>query len=147
MNNITMPGMSMSMVFTTAHNTPFLSSQWTPTSSASYAGTCIFLVALAIISRTLLAYRHLLEVKFHDKAVKRRYIVVAGESADKKEKQMRVSEVEVPDDATLTTQGVDERVKVVRTARRRVEMQPWRFSTDLPRACLFTVQAGVGYLL
>lgn len=149
MTNMTMPGMSMSMVFTTAHNTPFLSSQWTPTSSGSYAGTCVFLAILAIISRTLLAYRHLLEIKFHDKAIKRRYIVVAGETADKEEKQIRVSETEVAEDATatLTTQGVDERVKVVRTATRGREMQPWRFSTDLPRACLFTVQAGVGYLL
>lgn len=141
-----MQSSGMSMVFTTAHDTPLFSSQWTPNSRAAYAGTCIFLAVLAIISRMLQAYRHLLEIKFHDKAIKRRYVVVAGE-AGQKEKQLRVNEAEVSDEATLTTQGVDERVKIVRTSRKGVEIQPWRFSTDLPRACLFTVQAGVGYLL
>ena len=138
---------SMSMVFTTSHNTPLFSSQWTPTSRGSYAGTCIFLVILAIISRILQSYRHLLEMRFHDKAVKRRYIVVAGETADRREKQLNVTDTEISDEATLTTRGVDERVRVVRASRRGAETQPWRFSTDLPRACLFTVQAGVGYLL
>ena len=138
---------TMPMVFTTNQRTPLFSSQWTPTSSEGYAGTCIFLVVLAIISRLLQAYRHILEIKFHDKAVKRRYIVVAGETPSEREKQLQISETEIPEESTLTTRGVDERVRVVRSASRGLEAQPWRISTDLPRACLFTMQAGVGYLL
>lgn len=140
-------GMSMSGVFTTDQSTPLFSSQWTPTSSGSYAGTCIFLVVLAVISRLLQAYRHIVEIKFHDKALKRRYIVVAGETAEQSEKQFGVSVTEKPEEATLTTRGVNERVRVLRASRRGLETQPWRFSTDLPRACLFTVLAGVRYLL
>ena len=51
------------------------------------------------------------------------------------------------EEGVLTTRGVDEGVRVVSTAGRGIELQPWRLSTDLPRACLFTVQAGVSYLL
>lgn len=88
----------------------------------------------------------MLELKWHDKAVKRRYVVVAGETPADKERQM-VPEGEKSDTAVLTVRGVDENVRVVRSSGRRIETVPWRFSTDLPRACIFTVQAGVGYLL
>lgn len=137
--------MSMSMVFTTDHSTPLFSSQWTPTSTGGYAGTCIFLIVLAIIARLLSAYRRVLEIKWHDKAVNRRYIVLAGDSAGQQERQ--TGESEKLEEATLTARGVDERVKVLRTSRTGIETQPWRFSIDLPRACIFTVQAGVSYLL
>lgn len=59
----------------------------------------------------------------------------------------RKGEVEKSEEATLTTRGVDESVRVVRTGRLQVQGVPWRFSTDLPRACVFTVQAAVGYFL
>lgn len=137
-------GSAMPMVFTDDHSTPLFSSQWTPSSTGSYAGTCIFLLILAIISRVLEAYRHVLEVKWHDVAVRRRYVVVAGETA---ERQLGSAEVEKTEEAVLTTRGVDERVRVLRVSRRGVETQPWRFSTDLPRAAVFTVLAGVGYLM
>lgn len=137
----------MSMVFTTDHSTPLFSSAWTPTSTGGYAGTCIFLIVLAIISRLLQCYRHTLESKWHDKAMKRRYIVLAGETGEQREKQLGLINAEKSEEATLTTRGLDERVKVLRSSRGGVATQPWRFSTDLPRACVFTVQAGVGYLL
>ena len=139
--------MSMPMVFTTDHSTPLFSSQWTPTTTGSYAGTCIFLVVLAIISRMLQAYRQIIEIKWHDKAVKRRYIVLAGETTEQREKQLGLNDTEKTEEALLTARGVEERVRVLRSSRRGVETKPWRFSTDLPRACIFTVQAGVGYLL
>jgi hypothetical protein len=147
MSGMSHSGMSMSMVFTTDHSTPLFSSQWTPTSTGSYAGTCIFLIVLAIISRLLQAYRHVLEIKWHDKAVQRRYIVLAGETAEQRERQMGLSNAEKTEEATLTARGVDEQVRVLRTSRKGLEAQPWRFSTDLPRACVFTVFAGVSYLL
>ncbi len=139
--------MSMPTVFTSDHSKPFLSSQWTPNSIGGYAGTCIFLIVLAVISRILQAYRHGLEVKWHDRATKRRYVVIASESSDEREKQLGAVEPEKSDEAVLTVRGVDERVRVVRSSSRGLETQPWRFSTDLPRAFVFTVQAGVFYLL
>jgi hypothetical protein len=87
MSSMRSNGGSMSMVFTTDHSTPLFSSQWTPTTGGGYAGTCIFLVALAILSRVLLAYRHFQEHRWHDKAVKRRYVIVAGESDADRERQ------------------------------------------------------------
>ena len=71
--------------------------------------------------------------------------MVAGESAS--ERQLDTSADDKSDQATLTTRGLDENVRVVRMPRQKVQGTPWRFSTDLPRACIFTVQAGVGYLL
>ena len=143
----TTSSMSMGMVFTNDHSTPLFSSAWTPTSTSGYAGTCIFLLILAILTRLLQAYRHVIEAKWHDKAINRRYVFIAGESEADRERQAIGSGGEKATEATLTVRGVDERVKVVKTARRRMEAVPWRFSTDLPRACIFTVQAGVGYLL
>ena len=137
----------MPMVFTNDHTAPLYSAQWTPTSTGGYAGTCIFLILLAIVSRLMHAYRHVLEMKWHDKATKRRYVVLAGETPAEREKQLSESMADPAEGATLTVRGVDERVKVLRTSRKCVETQSWRFSTDLPRAAVFTVQAGVGYLL
>ena len=139
--------MSMAMVFTNNHSTPLFSSKWTPSTSGAYAGTCIFLVVLAVISRLLSAYRHTVEQKWHDRAVNRRYIVVAGETEADRERQTIGSGGEKSEEAVLTSRGMDERVKVVRTLKKGFTSTPWRFSTDLPRACIFTVQAGVGYLL
>lgn len=142
---------SMPMAFTNDHSTSLFSHQWTPTSTSGYAGTCIFLIILAIISRMLVAYRHVLEAKWHARDVNRRYIHVAcgGESdADKERQDLSTEQQHKSDEATLTVRGLDERVRVIRTpAQAGIHIQPWRFSTDLPRACVFTVQAGVGYLL
>ena len=74
-------------------------------------------------------------------------MVLAGETAEQRERQLGFGEAEKPEEATLTARGVDERVRVMRTSRSGMETQPWRFSTDLPRACVFTLYAGVAYLL
>ena len=94
----------------------------------------------------LYAYHHVLEAKWHDRAVNRRYIHVADEHTDGERQGLPASEKS--DEATLTVRGMDERVKVIRTPTQAgLQITPWRFTTDLPRACIFTVQAGVGYLL
>ena len=137
---------AMPMAFTNDHSTPLYSSQWAPSTTGHYAGTCIFLIVLAIISRMLVAYHHVLESKWHDLAIHRRYIHVAGDSSDGERQGLPASEKN--DEATLTVRGMDERVKVIRTPTQAgLQITPWRFSTDLPRACIFTVQAGVAYLL
>lgn len=95
----------------------------------------------------LVAYRSVLETKWRDLAINRRYITVAGDNPADRERQAVPAEGK-NDEATLTVRGLDERVKVIRTpAHAGINITPWRFSTDLPRACIYTVQAGVGYLL
>ncbi|KAI4725996.1 Ctr copper transporter [Aureobasidium sp. EXF-10728] len=144
-----MSGMgSMSMVFTTVHNTPLYSKAWTPTSTGAYAGTCIFLIVLAILSRLLQAWRHTLEQKFHDKAMKRRYIVVRGEQEGEPfPEEPEATREKTEPQAVLTSRGLNEQVRVITAKSRSIESAPWRISTDLPRACVYTLQAGLGYLL
>ena len=137
--------MSMPMVFTTDHSTPLYSSVWTPWNRSGYAGTCIFLIFLAVISRLLYAWRRQLELKWLDGFVNRRYVMVMGDAES--ERNLPNGPTEKSKDATLTARGVDERVRVLLAARAGAEIMPWSFGIDLPRACIFTVQAGVGYLL
>ncbi|KAL4865795.1 hypothetical protein BDV12DRAFT_210897 [Aspergillus spectabilis] len=134
--------MTMAMVFTNTHNTPLFSSQWTPSSSASYAATCIFLITLSIISRCLVAVKTYMEQRWLNAHLKRRYIVVAGKPSE-------AGRIEVDPDAKtgtlVTARGVEESVRVV--VRNSCEMMPWRFSVDLPRAIIFLGTSGVSYLL
>ena len=160
--------MPMIMTFQTQRATALYAAAWTPRSPAAYAGTCIFLIALAAIWRLLHAAGHQLERRWHDRAVRRRYVVLAddgngaggtGGTGDASAREKRPGTTSSGDgegegddersaEATLTTRGVDERVRVVRTAvLRRGEVAAWRVSTDVPRAGLLVVQAGVGYLL
>jgi hypothetical protein len=131
----------MAMSFFTATNTPLYSEAWTPTTAGQYAGTCIFLILLSILLRAVFTAKSFLEVRAVKSALKRRYVVVAGEKA--------VVDI-ATDDANsmtgvLTTNGVQEDVRVVSAPVSHI--QPWRFSVDLPRALLMTIAAGVGYLL
>ncbi|KAK3074693.1 hypothetical protein LTR53_002700 [Teratosphaeriaceae sp. CCFEE 6253] len=137
----------MGMTFTTGQSTSLYSLAWTPSTTGGYAGTCIFLILLATISRLLLAYRHVLESKWHVRAINRRYVMITGVSEADRERQVLGRDSEKVEEAVLTSKGLDERVKVLRTPRSAVQGTPWRFSTDLPRALLFTLNAGLGYLL
>src|SRR5437763_966369 len=96
-----MPGMSG--VFTTSYNTPLYSNSWTPTSAGSYAGTCIFLIVLALILRGIVAFKAIVEQKWIAQARNRRYVVVKG-------KMTEAGKVEMDPDAKaaslITAQGV-----------------------------------------
>jgi solute carrier family 31 (copper transporter), member 1 len=132
----------MTMAFFTSTDTPLYSSSWTPTSAGAYAGTCIFLIILAIILRAIFTLKAFLEARAIESALKRRYVVVEGENGGLADK--------VASDANsttgiLTTNGVAENVRLVQAPVKRI--QPWRFSVDLPRALVMTVAAGIGYLL
>jgi copper transporter 1 len=125
----------------TATNTAIYSNSWTPKSIGGYAGTCIFLIVLAIIFRAVFTVKSFLEARAIESALKRRYVVVEGESgmADK-----------IASDANsmtgiLTTNGVAENVRIAQAPVRHV--QPFRFGVDVPRAALMTVATGIGYLL
>lgn len=148
-------GHSMAMAFTNSHDTPLFSEQWTPNSTGSYAGACIFLIILAVISRMLACYRQVLEARWYDRHVNRRYLTVSGEPIVDQEKAAGPEAASEDDrnnnnenNATLTLRGVREQVKVIRTPTQHgIQVAPWKLDTDLPRACVFTVQHGVGYLL
>ena len=105
-------------------STPLYSTGWTPSTTGQYAGTCVFLIVLATIFRALFSYRTIQEHHWRDLDLKRRPISTSGKKQD--------------DGARL-----DEKDIGAGTRKRR----PWRISTDVPRALLDTVIAGVGYLL
>jgi hypothetical protein len=140
-SNSTIMAMSgMVMVFFTSTKTPLYSSAWAPTSTGTYAVTCIFLIFLAAIFRGLLAVRAFQEQKWLDAELNRRYVVVTGEKL-----KDRISQDNDMKRMVLSANGVEEDVLVV--ARKGSGVRPWRVSTDLPRAVLDTVIVGVAYLL
>ncbi|KAL8823746.1 MAG: hypothetical protein Q9191_005585 [Dirinaria sp. TL-2023a] len=140
-SNTTMSSM-MSNVFTTITSTPLYSTAWTPATTGSYAGTCIFLIVLATISRCLAAGKHLLEHRWLDNELNRRYVSVRGTPT---EVERINSDSRAKTGTLITERGVEEHVRVVR--RKRKGVVPWRFSVDLPRAAYVMVLSGVQYLL
>lgn len=132
----------MVMTFFSSTRTPLFSDAWTPRSTAAYAGSCIFLIVLAVLFRCGLALRHRLERYWMDRHLNRRYVVVAGQPTEK----ARIStDTEAKTALLVSAAGVEEEVRVVRRHVRGVP--PWRLSVDLPRAMVVTVLSGVGYLL
>lgn len=89
-----------------------------------------------------MAFKAAMERKWLAIALDRRYVVVAGK---KPESAFADADPDTIKTGTLTCQGVDETVRVVRQVT--TETQPWRFSVDLPRAALAFVVTGVSYLL
>jgi hypothetical protein len=140
-----MSGASMGMMmssFTSSMSTPLFSEAWTPNSVGTYAATCIFLIVLAMIFRAILAGKGMLEARWLDQEMARRYIVVAG-------KQTLAGRLSADSDKrnfTLSENGVEENVTVVQR-RDGGHARPWRLSIDPVRAVLDTIIAGVGYLL
>ncbi|KAK5944770.1 hypothetical protein PMZ80_001970 [Knufia obscura] len=134
--------MSMVMVFTNSHSTPLYSNSWTPHTSGQYAGTCIFLILLAITGRCLLAAKHMLELRWSAAARNRRYVVVAGRTPESGRIE---SDPDAKEGSLVTAQGVEERVKVVQATKQPVI--PFRLSVDIPRALMTFVIVGIGYLL
>jgi hypothetical protein len=136
-----MASMTPSMGFTFSTNIPLYSNAWTPSSTGSYAGTCIFLIVLASIFRGLIAFKHVLEARWIDIDLHRRYVVVAG--ADGVAEEVRAGDSEKT--TLLSQRGIEEDVRVVRAGGRIA--RPWRLTRDPVRAAVVTVLAGVGYLL
>ncbi|EEH22066.1 hypothetical protein PABG_04277 [Paracoccidioides brasiliensis Pb03] len=134
--------LTMAMVFQTIQATPLYSNDWTPRSAGTYAGTCIFLIVLAVIFRALLAAKSMLEHRWAAAAMSRRYVVVAGQLPAAERIQM---DPNASTGTLVSANGVEEKVRVV--ASLKGQTAPWRFSVDLPRALLVMVTAGVGYLL
>ncbi|KAF6816109.1 ctr copper transporter [Colletotrichum sojae] len=64
MSSMSMSMSDMAMTFFESFQTPMFSTAWTPSSQGAYAGTCIFLIALASILRLLVALKPILENRF-----------------------------------------------------------------------------------
>ncbi len=84
--------------------------------------------AQATIFRALFSYRAIQEARWRDVELKRRQVIVSGKKQDDNGAGLGEKDI-----------GAGNRGK--RRSR------PWRISTDVPRALLDTVIAGVGYLL
>jgi Ctr copper transporter family len=128
--------------FINSQTTSLYSSKWVPGSAGAYAGTCIFLIVLASISRCLFAFKAILEQRWLAKARSRRYVVVKGKATEAEKVD---SDPVAKTGALITTNGVEENVKIVQSDTRGAV--PFRLSIDIPRAGLVMVIAGVGYLL
>ncbi|KAI0379344.1 Ctr copper transporter family-domain-containing protein [Hypomontagnella monticulosa] len=119
----------MAMTFFFSSTTSLFSKFWTPTTSAEYAGTCFFLILLAVVMRTMLAMKPILEMTLWDRAV--------GHGGEL-----------IPDDESgylkdVTVQPPTKRMYTV--VRKR--WAAWRFLTSLGRAFFELILATVGYLL
>jgi len=137
-----MSSMSMSIVFHTGYGDSLFSSSWTPNDAGSYAATCIFLVFFAAVYRGLFALKSILEQRWLDAARRRRYITVAGQQ---RESERIDNDADAKKMVLLTSQGVEEEVRVI--ARSNRGAMPWRWSTDLPRAFMVLLVTLVGFLL
>lgn len=132
---------TMTVSFQNNMATALYSERWTPSSAGTYAGTCIFLIALAVIFRGLFALRALQESRWLDRELDRRYVVVNGRQT----MHDNVSGDSLKRNMMLSANGVEEEVMVVK--KRHSHVRPWRLSVDPVRAVVDTVIAGVGYLL
>ncbi|KAI1320162.1 Ctr copper transporter family-domain-containing protein [Xylariaceae sp. FL0255] len=133
--------MTMAMVFNTNLKTALYSNSWTPENAAAYTGTILFLIMLAVLFRVLLAGKSILEARWLETEMNRRYVVVQG----KLPLAEKIARDEMATRMTLTENGVEEDVLVVE--RKNKPIRPWRLSVDPLRAALDTLLAAVGYFL
>ncbi|KAI2469992.1 Ctr copper transporter family-domain-containing protein [Annulohypoxylon bovei var. microspora] len=120
----------MVMTFFVSSTTSLFSKAWTPTTSAQYAGTCIFLVVLAVFMRFMLALKPVLEKSLWNTAV--------GPGGEL-----------IPDEEA----GYQKEDTTTRSPLRRVygdirkRWAAWRLKTSLSRASFELSLATIGYLL
>lgn len=132
---------TMMVAFQNDMNTALYTEAWTPTTIGQYAGTCIFVIALAAIFRGLFAVRAIIEARWLDQEINRRYVAVKGQLP----MQDKMSVDSLKQDMVLSANGVEEQVMVIK--KRHTVARPWRASVDPVRAIVDTVIAGTGYLL
>ncbi|KAI1084470.1 Ctr copper transporter family-domain-containing protein [Whalleya microplaca] len=125
-----MTSADMAMTFFSAVTTPLYSSSWTPSGTGTYAGTCIFLIALALTHRVLLAMRFLL---FDSNPALHRH---------------RHQHHKVLSEDGADYDGSSGRAELMgRHVREQWNSHPFRVATETMRAVLEVVIGGVGYLL
>ncbi|KAJ5999028.1 hypothetical protein N7451_006838 [Penicillium sp. IBT 35674x] len=124
-SSMTMSMSEMSMTFFTSFKTPLYSEDWTPTSKGTYAGTCIFLIALAVILRVLIAVRPVLEGRLWTDGISHASEPLIGEHDHKKHMS-----------------GAQKSMKEIGRRWSR-----WRANPAAGRATFELILAGVAYLL
>ncbi|KAK9454397.1 Ctr copper transporter family-domain-containing protein [Dipodascopsis uninucleata] len=128
---------SMDMLFHTSTTDSLFAAGWTPSSTGKYAGTCIFLIVLAVIYRFTHIIKHRSERYFTTRALDNRYRgsikATRSDAVDTIEKSVDSSEACCPDAATPTGFFSPYR--------------PWCFSSDVPMALIQTLLSGISYLL
>ncbi|KAI6083331.1 Ctr copper transporter family-domain-containing protein [Hypoxylon rubiginosum] len=125
MSSMTMTMADMAMVFFQSVTTPLYSSSWTPQGTGSYAGTCIFLIILGLVHRSLIALRS---------------IVFDSSSTRRPQKTISSDSDEYPgSNSELESAG----------SRIRTEWNshPFRMVTETARSVLEVIISGIGYLL
>jgi len=126
----------MNMAFHNTMTDNLFFESWTPTTTGQYAGACIFLIVLAIAHRFLVAFKSVQDAKWQAKE-QARSIVVAGRGGSHRNSMESVDN-DPKNMVTITTTG---------EASRNPWTVPWRFSTELPRAILGTINTFLGFLL
>ncbi|XXG98036.1 hypothetical protein Hte_004353 [Hypoxylon texense] len=126
MSSMMMTSADMAMVFFQSVTTPLYSSSWTPQGEGSYAGTCIFLIVLALLHRILVAIRSVVfdsasTLQRHPKAVSSDSDEYPGSNSELESAGMRI--------------------------RSEWNSHPFRMVTETTRALLEVVIGGIGYLL
>lgn len=92
--------------------------------------------------RSLIAAKHILELRWSAQARNRRYVVVAGRAP---EAGVIENDADAKEGSLVTAHGVEERVRVVRSTKQ--PGIPFRLSVDVPRAMMVALITGVGYLI
>ncbi|KAL2821212.1 Ctr copper transporter family-domain-containing protein [Aspergillus granulosus] len=117
----------MSMTFFTSYKTLLFSNSWSPTTQGQYAGTCIFLIVLAIILRFMIALRPILERRVWNDGPRG---AVHGAS-----------------DTSLEKAALEKPGRVTVTQEIRSRSSNWKVNCAGGRATYEVVVAGVAYLL
>ncbi|KAI1774853.1 hypothetical protein F4818DRAFT_416957 [Hypoxylon cercidicola] len=124
-SSMMMSSADMAMVFFQSVTTPLYSSSWTPQGEGSYAGTCIFLIVLALVHRILVALR---SVVFDSTSTRRHTKIISSDS----------------DDYPGSTSELESAGLRIRS---EWNSHPFRMVTEMARALLEVVIGGIGYLL
>ncbi|KAI0834406.1 Ctr copper transporter family-domain-containing protein [Hypoxylon sp. FL0890] len=125
-SSIMMTSAEMAMVFFQSVTTPLYSMTWTPQGQGSYAGTCIFLIVLALVHGILIAVRSIFFGS--NRTLHQPHKVV---SSDLDEYPGSRSELE----------------SMGNQFRSHWNSHPFRVATETARALLEVVIRGIGYLL
>ena len=128
----------MQMTFFSGHTTPLYSTAWTPSGTGTYAATCIFLIILCALSRFLWAWKIILDrrLQWRSSAAARRAVGYTDEE-DESDPQA------AKDSSAPKRRRLREQFQI----GKNFGPVPWRLYTELPRAIVFTVLLGIGYLL
>ncbi|KAI1373931.1 Ctr copper transporter family-domain-containing protein [Hypoxylon crocopeplum] len=126
----TMDGTPMVMTFFSSSTTSLFSKAWTPTTAVEYAGTCIFLIILAVIMRAMLALKPVLEKSLWNPMVDREGVLIPDDDTGCCKEEI------MPQQSAKRVYGA---------VRRRWSI--WRLRTSLGRAAFELLLAMVGYLL